>query len=220
MRRLGSRNAGYDDRRNALLDRLTERLCDRAGGWPTMRELAAAAGCSVSTLRHYFGRREALVMAVLAHIAAGTQAQLAATRQPEGRFAVSILRAAERASAALHDPAIARLLAMGLIESLSASEIGPTFLGTMLDPFVAALAERLEAHIARGEMRAADTRLAAMAIISPILIAALHQKRLGGAACNPLDPEAHARQVAEMFVAAYGTGQATGTAIGTGPQRP
>ena len=94
---------------------------------------------------------------------------------------------------------------MGLIESLSAPDVGPTFLDTMLDPFVVALAERLQTHIARREMRDVDTRLAAMAIISPILVAALHQKHLGGEACRPLDPDAHARQIARMFVAAYGT---------------
>lgn len=205
MRRLGSRNAGYDDRRRALLEMLTDRLSDRSDGWPTMRELAAAAGCSVSTLRHYFGRREDVVVAVLAHIAQGTEEQLAATRTVEGAFAVSIERVVRRATDALYDPVIGRLLAMGLIESLSAPDVGPTFLDTMLDPFVVALAERLQTHIARGEMCDVDTRLVAMAIISPILVAALHQKRLGGEACRPLDPDAHARQIARMFVAAYGT---------------
>ncbi|WP_085377216.1 TetR/AcrR family transcriptional regulator [Paracoccus contaminans] len=212
MRRLGSRNAAYAARRRALLEALTRRLRDRASGWPTMRELAISAGCSVSTLRHYFGRREDLVAAVLAHIADGTGAQIAATRQAEGGFAASLAGAVDRAQAALYDPVISELLGMGLIEALSAPQLGPTFLDTMLDPFVAALAERLDAHIAQGEMRPVDTRLAAMAIISPVLVAALHQTRLGGAACRPLDPAAHARQISAMFVAAYGTGGAPSAA--------
>ena len=65
MRPRGSRNASYDKRRAELLERLTLRLCNRETGWPTMRELAAAANCSVSTLSHYFGRREDVVRAVL-----------------------------------------------------------------------------------------------------------------------------------------------------------
>lgn len=213
MRPSGSRNAGYEERRAALLDLLTKRLCDRRGGWPTLRELAAAAGCSVSTLTHYFGRRDKVVIAVLHRIAEGTTGQLAATAMTEGDFAQSIHRAAQRATDALYDPFIASLLAMGLVESLSQGDpgqgdigqddIGPTFLGTMLDPFVTALAGRLQEHVDRGEMRPTDTRMAAMAIISPILIGALHQQRLGGAICNPLDPQAHASHVADMFVRAY-----------------
>lgn len=203
MRPRGSRNASYDKRRAELLERLTLRLCNRETKWPTMRELAAAANCSVSTLSHYFGRREDVVRAVLHHIAVGTEDQLAATRMPEGPFEASVHAAAGRAAAALHDPAIARMLAMGLIEALSASVLGPSFLGTMLDPFVAALAERLDVHVAAGEMRPVDTRMAAMDIISPILLAALHQRELGGAGCNPLDAAAHATHVADGFVAAY-----------------
>lgn len=203
MRPHGSRNAGYEARRTALLDQLTDRLCDRAAGWPTLRELAAAAGCSVSTLSHYFGRRDAIVAAVLHRIAEGTVEQIEGTRTPEGDFDASIARAAERATAALHDPRISRLLAMGLIEALSARELGPAFLGTMLDPFVDALALRLDAHVARGEMRPTDTRMAALSLISPIMIAALHQRQLGGDVCNPLDAGAHCRHVAEAFVAAH-----------------
>ena len=206
MRPRGSRNASYHLRRAELLERVTQRLCERETGWPTMRELAAAAGCSVSTLSHYFGRRDDLVRAVLDHIAVGTQDQLEATRMPEGPFAVSIHAAASRAAAALYDPRISRLLAMGLIESLSARSIGPPFLDTMLDPFVAALAERLDAHVARGEMRPTDTRMAAMNIISPIMIAALHQRELGGASSNPLDASDHTGWVAAAFVTAFSAG--------------
>ena len=79
MRPRGSRNASYDKRRAELLERLTLRLCNRETGWPTMRELAAAANCSVSTLSHYFGRRQDVVRAVLHHIAVGTEDIYAAT---------------------------------------------------------------------------------------------------------------------------------------------
>ena len=61
----------------------------------------------------------------------------------------------------------------------------------------------VDVHVAAGEMRPVDTRMAAMDIISPILLAALHQRELGGAGCNPLDAAAHATHVADGFVAAY-----------------
>ncbi|MBA4491605.1 TetR/AcrR family transcriptional regulator C-terminal domain-containing protein [Paracoccus sp. S1E-3] len=73
----------------------------------------------------------------------------------------------------------------------------------MLDPYIEALAQRLQDHIDRGEMRPTDTRMAAMSLISPILIGALHQRRLGGATCNPVDQSQHCHHVAESFIAAY-----------------
>lgn len=55
------------------------------------------------------------------------------------------------------------------------------------EPFVIALARRLDAHMARGDMRPVDARMAALALVSPPLLNALHQGQLGGAHDYPLD---------------------------------
>ncbi|MBA4491603.1 hypothetical protein [Paracoccus sp. S1E-3] len=123
MRRHGTRNAGYEQRRAELLDRITERLCDREVGWPTLRELAAAAGCSVSTLKHYFGRRDQIVAAALHRVAAQHVAWRERTRLPQGEFVESIHGAAETATEALYSPFISRLVAMGFVEALGSGPI-------------------------------------------------------------------------------------------------
>lgn len=215
MRPRGSRNAGYEARRAALLDRLAVRLCDRRGGWPTLRDLATAAGCSLSTLSHYFGRREALVAAVLRHVAQNAGDDLVATRTADAPFELSVRAVIDQASRAFNDPGILRILSMALIEGLSDPSLGPVVLDTILDPFVMALAGRLDDHITRGEMRATDTRLAALSILSPLLIAALHQGELGGAGCRPLDAAAHARHLAEAFVTAYRAPSGSGNSART-----
>ena len=68
---------GFEARRAELLARLRARLTDRGAGQPTLRELAVAAGCSVSTLAHYFGRRNDVVLAVFARVAEDTVGSLA-----------------------------------------------------------------------------------------------------------------------------------------------
>src|SRR3954468_13910463 len=61
----GSRNPDFETTRNALLQALLVRLGEPDGTRASFRELAAAAGVSVATLRHYFGSREQLIQAVL-----------------------------------------------------------------------------------------------------------------------------------------------------------
>ena len=61
----GSRNRDYDTKRQELLKRIGVRLTDLSQGRPSFRELAAAAGISVPTLRHYFKDRDGVLEAFL-----------------------------------------------------------------------------------------------------------------------------------------------------------
>ena len=90
MRPRGARNARFEQRRAELLERLRARLCQRDAMRPTLRELATAAGCSVSTLNHYFGKRNDIVLAVFAQSGERGQGQFRATRIPGPDFAASV----------------------------------------------------------------------------------------------------------------------------------
>src|SRR4029453_8388425 len=61
----GSRNRDYDEKRVALLKHLDARLADLSKARPSFREMAAAAGVSVPTLRHYFRDRDGVLQAYL-----------------------------------------------------------------------------------------------------------------------------------------------------------
>lgn len=203
VRSRGARNAGFEERRAALLARLRARLLRRGGARPTLRELAAAAECSVSTLNHYFGRRDDIVMAVFADSGRRGQGQFAATRQPGPAFDASVRDAAAMAWQALTRHGVADALAMGMAEGMGHGLLGPAFIRSMFEPFVIALTERLDAHVARGQMRPVDTRMAALALASPLLLGALHQDQLGGARDYPLDGAAFLDHVVEGFLRAY-----------------
>ena len=203
MRAKGIRNARYEARRQRLLEDLGRAL--KAGGSerPTLRELAKACGCGVSTLNHYFGRREDIVAAVFARSREGAAGQIENIRKAEPPFEESIREVAGKAWVALAERGVARTLALGLVEGLGGPRLGEAYINEMFDPFILALAERLSAHVARGEMRAVDTRMAALALASPLLLAALHQKELQGERVFPLAGGDFVEHLCAAFVRAY-----------------
>lgn len=211
MRPKGARNAGFDARRAELVVRLRARLSQYDAMRPTLRQLAVAAGCSVSTLGHYFGRRNDVVMAVFADSRARGQDQFDATRVPGPDFESSVREAATLSWQTLTERGVAGAIAMGMVEGMRNDRLGPAFIEAMFEPFVTALTERLNAHVARGEMRPVDPRMAALALASPLLLGALHQNELGGACLYPLDGNDFLNHVTEGFIRAYSMAD---------PQRP
>ena len=114
-----------------------------------------------------------------------------------------VRRVRDTMAAAVPARRVAAMLAMGMVEGMRDDLLGPAFIDTMFEPFVIALAERLDTHVARGQMRDVDTRMAALALASPLLLGALHQGELGGAKAYPLDGEAFVDHVVQGFVRAY-----------------
>lgn len=202
-RRQGTRNARYEERRAELVARLRVRLEKRGAAPPSWRELAAAAGVSLSTLSHYFGRREDVVRAVMEHDLASGAEPLAIMAAPSGPFAQSIADALQHMAEGFRYGGLGAMFARGLIEGLGHQTVGPAFLQSALEPTFAAVERRLQAHIDRGEMRVVDPRGPAVALVSPVLLAFLHQQELGGATVRPLDTEALIHEHGAAFVRAW-----------------
>jgi len=202
-RTTGARNLGFHDQRNALIGKARERLARRDGPNASLRQLAAAAGVSVATLRHYFKDRKGLVHAVLQRGRQLGEVHLARTRAPaesdiEGsmlHFLQEVAGGWQRGIGAVHS--------VGLVEGLKSDAAGLNYLVDILEPTLQALEKRLATHIERGDMRAADTRHAALWLLSPILLALLHQHELGGRKCRPLDVDALLKEHARVFAQVY-----------------
>lgn len=202
----GTRNAKYEERRAELVRRLRRRLDQRGGPPPSWRELAAAAEVGLSTLTHYFGRREDIIQAVLEHDLASGAEPLSVMAQPSGPFAQSIADAVQHMAAGFRHGDLGAMYARGLVEGLRNETVGPAFLRTSLEPTLAAVERRLQEHIDRGEMDATDTRGPALALVSPVLLAFLHQKELGGCDVRPLHVDAFLSDHARAFVRAWRAG--------------
>jgi len=185
---------------------MTLRIMRREIARPSLRQLADAAGVTVPTLRHYFGGRAEVVTAILeAYRGAGEQ-RLRALAEPAGTLEESIRAYVMSLLVAVQAPRDVKLgdvFAVSIAEGLLDEQIGPAALQYIVDPSVDALQARLERHVERGEMIATDTRAAALMLLSPLLIAVLHQHHMGGAVCAPVDLEKTAGEICDAFIRAY-----------------
>ena len=199
----GSTNSGFEARRRELAERLRARLADGAQPIPSFRDLAGSAGVGVSTLRHYFGSRADLVRLVMVLHAPAAARHLAFIRTAGETFEESVRAAAGYVALGLKQPTVAELHRTGLAEGLGRPEIGGAYLTEILEPMIEALEARLAAHRDAGAMRSCDTRTAALALISPLVLAELHQGALGGDQTRPLDLDQFREALCAGFVRAY-----------------
>jgi AcrR family transcriptional regulator len=206
----GARNADYDVKRQELLGRLLPRFVDRSLGRPSFRQFSAAAGVTMPTLRHYFGDRADVVAAVLEDFFRQGAARLESIAAPTVGFDESIREYALAFVAGLQCPVgpggparLGDIFAASLSEGLADPEISALALTYVIDPALQTLERRLGVHVARGEMRPANLHAAALMLVSPILVAVLHQDQMCGAALRPTPLEALATDIADAFIRAY-----------------
>lgn len=200
----GARDAAYDSRRTALIERIRDRLIAHDEPRPSFRAMAEAAQVSTATLRHYFGSREGAIKAVFAAVSAAGAPHMAMAARATLPFAESVREYLSFAVIGIRRTALGDFLAAGLMEGLLDSGLGPACVDDLLEPTLRSLAARLEAHQARGEMRTdVDPRHAALVLFSPVLLACHHQDQLGGSVGHGLDMEAFIDTHADAFVRAF-----------------
>ena len=202
----GVKNADYELKRRELLDRMLPRFACLDRERPSLRQLAAAAEVTAPTLQHYFGDRTGVVAAMLEEYRRRGEARLGQAAQANGDFAASIRDFAQTLVLGMQATAAVRLgdlMAASLCEGLGDPQVGPLALTHVIDPAVDAVVARLEQHAARGEMVAADLRAAALMLLSPLVLAVLHQDQLRGRERRRLELCALADEVAGAFVRAY-----------------
>lgn len=203
----GSKDADHEAKRRDLLSKMTTRLMRREVARPSLRDLAGAAEVTVPTLRHYFGDRQAVIDAVLADCLRVGREGLEAQRTSDKPFAESIRIYADALIRALQAPRPVRLgdiFAVSLAEGFLDPDIGASALNHIVEPTLQVLEARLEEHMRRGDMVQTDARAAGLMLLSPLLVACLHQDQLNGAHVRPLSTQALAASVSEAFVRAYG----------------
>jgi AcrR family transcriptional regulator len=211
-RTAGARNQDYEDARKAMILKAQPLLSAKAGPAPSLRDLAAAAGVSVTTFRHYFRSRQEFVAAVFAVARVVGASHIDRGRQPSSTELAPSLRAFLAGVArAWADGSVGALHRIGLTEGLRDGASGLRYLEDVLEPTLQSLEHRLAQHIEQGTMRAAETRHAALMLLSPLVLALLHQHDLGGTRCRPLDIASVIDAQVEVFCRAFGIAAATPT---------
>lgn len=203
----GVRDADYPAKRAELIRRMSMLVLRRQSARPSFRQLAQAAGVSVPTLRYYFEDRNGAVVAVFEGYFELGFSRLRSLAEPMADLDTSVRDFCKSLVFGLRAPREIRLgdvFAVAIAEGLMEPGLGPATLRFLIDPSVAVLQARLDHHLAVGEMIACDTRAAALMLLSPILIALLHQDHLGGAATSPVDIDALMDEICSAFLRAYG----------------
>lgn len=184
----GSRSRDYDARREELLRAFQRRLIEPDSAPPSLRELAAAANVSIATVRHYFGGREGAVLALIEHLGREGEPHIAHSATRALPLAASVEELVRYLWAGFRF-GLTEIHALGFREGLGNSTAGPAYLKCLLEPSLNAVEARLAAHAEAGELRTIDLRYSAIMLVAPLLVAALHQKHLGGEAIRHLDEE-------------------------------
>lgn len=199
----GRRNTDFDRARADLLDRLAQGFLGSQQPLASFNEFAAVAGVSRATLRHYFGARDELVAAVLGRFREiGDALQLSG---PQGfpdlgcELAWYVHNVVEAWRAGL-----GRVLSRGMAAGLGHPQLGPAYVASLLEPLLQKTEARLAAHVRAGRLGPGDPRHAALELISPAVLALLHQDALFGAHSRPLDVDAFVTAHVERFLRAWG----------------
>ncbi|OYY70031.1 TetR/AcrR family transcriptional regulator [Sphingomonas sp. 28-63-12] len=209
-RAIGAVGKNHAAKRLELLARLTTRLTEAEAMHASYRELAASAGVSLSTLQHYFGKRDDIVAAVLQQAHQDAAPYIAALATPQATLDATVHLALAQLNLGFTAFGVGAIHALALVEGLRNAVIGPVTVDAVLEPSIAALATSLAGHQQRGEMRPdIAPRHAAIMLIAPPLLLLLHQHELGGARDHPVEIDAFLTAHASTFLRAHAATPAT-----------
>ncbi|MFO0548789.1 MAG: TetR/AcrR family transcriptional regulator [Polyangiaceae bacterium] len=204
----GTPNPGHDEARRKLARAVRAGLV-RQGADSSLAELARSAGVSIPTLKHYFGDRSGAVAEALRQVREDAAPYTASLTDPGALdLAASLTKVARDLAHAWTTFGVGRLFSVGLGAGFDDPVTGPGYLDGVLEPTVRAVEHRLRIHAERHEVRLAPSdalglRVAALGFLSPLLVALLHQRSLGGDRCRPLDLAAFSELHVAGFLRAY-----------------
>ncbi len=182
----GSRNADFAQARADVLQNILHSVASSPHK-ASFAELAAVSGVSRATLRHYFATREDLLEALLDHMAIlGEQAAERFPDDPALPLEPALSAELNRLVFAWR-VGVGALFVAGLLWGLGHERLGPAYVRAMMEPLLQRTEAQLLSRLAGSGMDAETARHAALALVSPILVALLHQESLYGTDCRPLD---------------------------------
>jgi AcrR family transcriptional regulator len=200
----GRRNADFDASRMELLDRILHAVA-QSPHRSSFAELAEVSGVARTTLRHYFGGREDLLQAMLEHMEVLGQRAERQFPQTQGLPLEDALRAGLRRLIFAWRVGVGALFVAGLLWGLGDDKLGPTYVRSLLEPLLASSERQLRDFLGAQGMTEERARYAALALLSPVILALLHQESLYGVKCRPLDIDAFIEEHVQSFLRGWCT---------------
>jgi AcrR family transcriptional regulator len=200
----GRRNLDFDAKRTALARRAREAMLKRGTG-ASLREIAEASETSLTNLRHYFGDRDGLFAAALEVASAEGNPWQELTMRLEGDDAGDVLRRYfELLVVGWRQFGVGRLFEMSIAEGLGSATRGPSTVNHVLEPTLGAVEVLLSRLVERGALPPLEPRAATLSLVSPVLVALLHQDGLFGSGCRELDVPAFVQVHVDAWLKGYG----------------
>ena len=201
----GSRNRDYERKRADLALRASSYMVREDGSPSTLAELANAAGVSIPTLRNYFADRDGVIEAALATRA---HTHLVSLDDESSLDGVEVARSL---TAFLHG-FINRWRELGVGEEFSIAlqlgmrnpQLGNAAVDHVFEPVLASAQRRLAVHHDRGDLaKGINLRVAAFALLSPVIVSLIHQDQLSGNETRPFDVWTFVEEHVDRFVRGY-----------------
>jgi AcrR family transcriptional regulator len=198
----GSRNADFDKTRNEILDRVVHAVAQHPAK-SSFAELAEVSGVSRTTLRHYFSSRDDLLLAMLEHMRRLSEKAGAAFPVSAALPLDEALRLALHRLVFAWRVGVGALFGAGLLWGLGSGELGPAYVTNMLEPMLVSFEGHITSRMVGEGFDDTDARHAALALVSPVVMALLHQEALHGATCRPLDIDVFVEAHLQRFLAGW-----------------
>jgi AcrR family transcriptional regulator len=199
----GRRNADFDASRVELLDRILHSVA-QSPHRSSFAELAEVSGVARTTLRHYFGSREELLQAMLEHMEVLGQRAEKLHPEKQGLPLEDALRERLRGLVFAWRVGVGALFVAGLLWGLGDEKLGPIYVRSLLEPLLVRCERQLGELLGAQGMTEERARHAALALLSPVILALLHQESLYGVKCRPLDIDAFIEEHLQSFLRGWG----------------
>ena len=197
----GSRNRDFEEARAALLARMTEAIVARPSTLGSFSELASSARISRTTLRHYFGEHDSLVVELMKYWSTlGGRYPLPGP--PPSSAAEAMLRLAKWFVVGWQH-GLGRLIERGVHSGVAHDVLGPAFVTYLLEPVLNHFEIQMTDWQEAGQLAKGSARHAALELVSPLLVALLHQDSFRGLKCRPLDLDSFLKAHVTRFLRAW-----------------
>ena len=190
----GVRNQDFEEKRLALIGKMTSYVLKPDIENPSFRQLAIAAEVSEPTLRHYFTDRSGVIVAIIEHLHTLSESMRESTREAAADIPEALERYHEVVGGFRRNTLFIRAQAFMIRESMSDPQARKAYIDQIIGPSIDAVAERL-VKTPGGPSSYETGCSAGMMLMSASIFMILHQELLDGKTHMPIDEQAYFRQI-------------------------
>ncbi|MEM5515970.1 hypothetical protein WNY37_03345 [Henriciella sp. AS95] len=182
----GVRNQDFEEKKEALVKAVADYVQSPGIESPSFRQMAIAADTSEPTLRHYFGDRSGVLVAVFKHISETVAHYRESVAEPGDSLRGSVDSYLDSVSQYRRDARYIEAHGLGIRESMVDEAARKAYLDYILTPGIEAIKHKLKGS-PNGPKTPEAAHSAAVMLMASSIFAILYQELLNGKEHAPLD---------------------------------